>query len=64
MIRNSCIASVGDKSGRILFFLISQNRVDETLSLQVCDSWISKCAWADWKQEGSDYCNKSLKFTL
>ena len=52
----SCIASIGDKSGRIIFFIISENKVLKTFSIQVGYTWLSKCAWADWKENGQENC--------
>lgn len=60
MIQNSCIAAVGDKSGRIILFLISQNTVKHRISLQVCDTWISKCAWTDWTRHGPEFSKKYI----
>jgi hypothetical protein len=52
----SCIATVGDKSGRVLFFVISNDKIVQTLSLQVGDSWLTKCSWSVWKSADQTYC--------
>lgn len=56
----SCIAAVGDKSGRMLFFVVSQDKVVQTLSFQVSDSWLSKIIWVDWKEEGQTCCKSKI----